>query len=380
MAASIMVVEDDISLRDWVEFELAVEGYQVRQAGDGLTALEMLRTNVPPDLILLDVQMPGMDGYEVCSQLQFSPALASVPVIFLTARTELDDKLTGFAAGGSDYLTKPFRMVELKARIRSLLRQSQLNRSRGRQEEQDRASAELEEAAIIQRSLMSCNKGEIENIEAVAVCRPARAVGGDLYDIHPRPDGRLSIIEADVSGKGMPAAMVTAAVRTVMREITHSIASPAVAVTLANRRMYDDLSDVDKLVTMFVAYYSSENRTLTYANAGHSLVVYVPKGAQPETLDATGVPIGIFDDATFDEVTVRLAAGDVVVICSDGFAEAQNEADELFGYERLIDAIAQGAHLAAEDLRQQVISALDQFVGNCEQSDDQTIIVLRGRE
>lgn len=381
MTSRIMVVEDDSSLREWIDFELAFDGYAVTQASDGLSALQQLRTGEePPDLILMDVQLPGMNGYEVCNALQDSSDLAAVPVIFLTARGELNDKLVGFQAGGADYLTKPFKMVELKARIAALLRQTQRNRMLGRKEESDRASVELDEAAMIQRTLMTCNVGNVQGIDVAASCKPARLVGGDLYDVHQRPDGRLSIVEADVSGKGMPAAMVTAEVRTVIRETTTLIASPAAAMALANRRLYDDLTEVGKMVTVFVAYFDPTTRTLTYANAGHSVVAYAPAGGRPAVLEATGVPFGIFDDADFGEEVLALGPGDMLVISSDGFAEAHNAAGELFGYDRLLTAIEAAMGGAASQVSDAISTTVAEFVLGHEQSDDQTLIVLCGKE
>jgi len=380
MSARIMVVEDDSSLREWIQFELTFEGYAVKQAGDGLSALQELRAHEPPDLILLDVQMPGMDGYQVCSALQTSPALAAVPVIFLTARAELNDKLTGFAAGAADYLTKPFKMAELKARVSALLRQTQRNRTIGRQEESERANVEMDEAATIQRTLMTCTVGTVTGVDVVANCKPARLVGGDLYDVHPRPDGRLSVVEADVSGKGLPAAMVTAAVRTMLRETTHAISSPAAVLALANRRLYDDLTEVSKLVTVFVAYYSPSQRTVTYANAGHSVVIYVPAGGTASIVEATGIPFGIFDEADYGEETLAMGPGDLLVISSDGFAEAHNAADEIFGYQHLVDVVDAAANMAAAALYEHISAQIADFVHGREQSDDQTLIILKGKE
>lgn len=380
MNTRIMVVEDDNSLREWIQFELSFDGYQVKQAGDGASALQELRRDQPPDLILLDVQMPGMDGYAVCNALQQMPGFDAVPVIFLTARAELDDKLHGFAAGASDYLTKPFKMPELKARISALLRQSERNRMVGRKEESDRASVEMDEAAAIQRTLMTCTIGDITGVDVLANCKPARMVGGDLYDVHPRPDRRLSIIEADVSGKGLPAAMVTAEVRTMLRELTHSIPSPGAALTIANRRLYADLSEVAKLVTVFVAYYSPDQRMLTYANGGHAPVIYVPYGGPARILEATGVPFGIFDDMDFLEETISLGPGDLLVVSSDGFAEAHNAAGEIFGYDRLLQLVGAAANLPVAALYTEISTRVAAFVQGNEQSDDQTLIIVKGEE
>ena len=378
--ARIMVVEDDSSLRDWIQFELGFDGYEVRQAADGALALQELRRGEPPDLILLDVQMPGMDGYQVSSELQRWPEYEAVPIIFLTARTELSDRLTGFAAGATDYLTKPFKMAELKARISALLRQTERNRSLGRQQEHKRASEEMDEAAIIQRTLMACSRGSITSVEVAATCQPARVVGGDLYDIHERSDGRLSVIEADVSGKGLPAAMMTAEVRTMLREIVRQVASPAAVLALANHRLYDDLSEVNKFVTIFISYYSPDACTLTYANGGHSVITYSARGAAAKIVEPTGMPLGILPDTDYEEVTLPFGPGDLLVIASDGFAEAHNNDYELFGYNRLLAAIDRAAHLPARQIADALIAEVTHFVQHCEQSDDQTLIVLKGVE
>lgn len=380
MNARIMIVEDDTSLRDWLQFELGFDGYEVDQAADGAVALNKLRASGPPDLILLDVQMPGMDGFQVSNELQRWPDFAAVPIIFLTARSELNDRLTGFAAGATDYISKPFKMVELKARVSALLRQTERSRKLGRQQEHKRAGKEMDEAAIIQRTLMACSLGTIINVQVSATCKPARLVGGDMYDVHERSDGRLSIIEADVSGKGLPAAMVTAEVRTMLRETARQFASPAAALSLANHRLYDDLSEVGKFVTVFLAFYSPQHRTITYANGGHSVVTYSPAGGTARILEATGMPLGILPDEEYGEATLPFGAGDLLVIASDGFAEAHNSAFELFGYDRLLAAIDKAAHLPACEIAACLNAETAEFVQNSEQSDDQTLIVLKGIE
>ena len=376
--ARIMVVEDDSSLRDWIQFELGFDGYEVKQAADGARALQDLRRGDPPDLILLDVQMPGMDGFQVSSELQRWPDFAAVPIIFLTARAELNDRLTGFAVGATDYLTKPFKMAELKARISALLRQTERSRSLGRRQEHQRTSEEMDEAAIIQRALMTCAPGGVANVEVAATCRPARLVGGDLYDVHERSDGRLSIIEADVSGKGLPAAMMAAEVRTMLRETARQIPAPSVALVLANRRLYDDLSEVNKFVTVFAAFYSPQQCTLTYANGGHSVITYSPHGGGARIIEPTGMPLGVFPDVEYGEETLPFGPDDLLVVASDGFAEAHNDEHEMFGYDRLLAAINAAAHLPARRIADDLLAQVAAFAGPCEQADDQTLIVLKG--
>jgi serine phosphatase RsbU (regulator of sigma subunit) len=183
-----------------------------------------------------------------------------------------------------------------------------------------------------------------------------------------------------VAGVVQAPEMVTAAVRTMLREITHTVSSPAAALTVANRRLYEDLSEVSKLVTVFVAYYSPCQRTLTYANGGHSLVIYAPAGGATRVLEATGVPFGIFDDTDFLEETIAMGPGDTLVISSDGFAEAHNAASEIFGYEHLLEVVRDASHLPAEALYAHIAAEIAAFVQDFEQSDDQTLIIVQGKE
>jgi signal transduction histidine kinase len=130
MGERILIIEDDAPLREWVSYELEAEGHEISLAPNGLAGLNAARSENHPDLILLDVGLPGMNGFQVCKALQEDPFTASIPIIFLTARTTLDDKLIGFASGGVDYLTKPFKMAELKARVRAVLHRRDVERQR----------------------------------------------------------------------------------------------------------------------------------------------------------------------------------------------------------------------------------------------------------
>ncbi len=134
MTNNILIVEDDAHLREWLAYELETEGYHTTVAAHSLTGLQAAQDQ--QNLILLDVQLPGMNGFEICQILQSNPDTVGIPVIFLTARTTVDDKLSGFEAGGIDYMTKPFTIVELKARVKTALHRHEV--------EQQRAQASLE--------------------------------------------------------------------------------------------------------------------------------------------------------------------------------------------------------------------------------------------
>ena len=158
------------------------------------------------------------------------------------------------------------------------------------------------------------------------------------------------------------------------------LASPGAAMALANRRLYDDLTGVDKLVTIFAAYYAPDTQSVIYANAGHSVAMYKPAGEPARILEATGMPLGIFDDADYEEQIVRLGPGDLLVVCSDGFPEANNQAEEMYGYDRLLAAVDGFAAHSAAEIGKLLSQSIAEFVVGHEQSDDQTIIVVKGKE
>lgn len=380
-AKHILIVEDDVSLREWIEFELTFAGYQVTTAADGLSALAALRSMPAPDLILLDVQLPGMNGFEICNTIQQWPETAGVPVIFLTARGALEDKLHGFEVGGVDYLTKPFKMAELKARIQALLRSQERQRTQLLKEATQYLDEEMAEAALIQKALMSRPPANLPGLDIYATCRPAKAVGGDIYDIYVQSGSHLHLAVADVSGKGLAAAMITAQVRTILREATRTLASPAAALAQVNAHLYEDLAAIGKFVTLFTGVYVPAERSLRYANAGHSVAIYRPSGGPPQILEPTGMPLGILQDTQYEEAVLPFARGDLLMVCSDGFPEAFNQAGEMFGYARLLrilDDVAQ--EKTAAEIGATLLAEVSAFMGNCEQSDDQTLIVMKGTD
>ncbi len=209
MKNRILYVEDDPFLRDWVDYELSADGYRVVLASDGESGLMSAQSSAQPDLIILDIGLPEMDGFQLCRALQQDISTANIPVIFLSARNAVDDRLQGFQVGGLDYLPKPFSMAELKARVQAGLRRQQL----GQMREREAATAEMSEASTIQRNLMQRSISTFPGIDLAANCRPARHVAGDRFDFQPVDERVLYLVEADVSGKGMPAALLMSETR-----------------------------------------------------------------------------------------------------------------------------------------------------------------------
>src|SRR5436190_11121945 len=198
--------------------DILVEGlksdHKLSLALHGEMALQIAE-RTPPDLVLLDIVMPGMDGYEVCRRLREMPATAEVPIMFLSSLEEVQNKTKGFEVGANDYLTKPFEMLEVKARVRSLLKAKAYADA-----VKEKIAYDLRIAREIQMGILPPDVAAVTNdtdLEANAILEPAQAVGGDLYDVLRTPDGNVVVVMGDVSGKGIPAALFMAVTMTLLR-------------------------------------------------------------------------------------------------------------------------------------------------------------------
>jgi sigma-B regulation protein RsbU (phosphoserine phosphatase) len=232
---------------------------------------------------------------------------------------------------------------------------------------------EQEEAARIQRELLPKVSPLIAGLRADSALVPARAVGGDWYDYIPLRDGRWAFVLADVSGKGMAAALLMASVRGMLRSLVRLGSSPGEILTELNRILIDDLPE-ERFVTMILGIYDPVTRTITFANAGHPAPVWVDS-AEPRFLNTcSGFPLGLLE-YEYQETAVELSSNARLLFYTDGITEAESPLGEEFGAARLL-AAAVAPDLQAEELVRQAC----RFAGNGHTQDDATVMLLRGRE
>jgi sigma-B regulation protein RsbU (phosphoserine phosphatase) len=243
---------------------------------------------------------------------------------------------------------------------------------------QERLRRDMELAATIQAGLLAGAPPPVPGLQVVGRFRPAADVGGDFYHHRLRPDGQLTFSVGDVSGKGLAAALIMGMSRNILRGSSQWLHRPRSVLELVNADLYEDLNRVHTFVTAFLGYYDPRRCRVRFANAGHSPVVYAAAGESPRLLAATGLPLGVFSDSIFDEDSVRLAAGDVLVIATDGFAEATNPDASTFGYERLMDLVRELAPGPADAIADGLFAAITDFGQGTPQDDDQTLLVLKG--
>jgi len=283
--------------------------------------------------------------------------------------------------GAFDFVTKPIDFEDLETTIDKTLRHSRVMREALSSQNQLQAlRQELNIAQSMQLSILPTSFPSTPEFEVHGRVIPAKEVGGDFYDIYRLEDGKVGVVIADVSGKGIPAALFMMVCRTLLKGIAIGMVSPADALTEANALLHAE-NQASMFVTVFYGVFNPRTGSLTYANAGHEPPVVRRLDGSTEALPFTGgVPLGIVDDMKFEERTSDLAPGEFAFLFTDGVTEALNEAEEEFGNERTHRTIAGVAPGPARDAVESLVQSVVQFSGEAEQFDDLTCLVLRAGE
>jgi len=375
----ILAVDDTPENLDVVK-GLLVPDYQVRVAPNGQIGLKIAQAQ-HPDLILLDVMMPGIDGYEVCRQLKANPETATIPVIFLTAKTEVADEAAGFQLGASDYIAKPINPVLLKARVETHLKLKQNMDSLEQLSAQLAAAKEKMEDELsvgqkIQLSMLPAVAPQHDNFRVAATMRAARQVGGDLYDyffINPR---HFCICVADISDKGVPASLFMAVTKTLLRANTLDDSSTASIVTRINDQLARD-NEASMFATIFIAIVDLETGVTRYTNGGHNRPFIRRASGEVESIpDLHGPVAGAMDGIAYGESELCLSTGDTVLLYTDGVSEAMTARDELFGEAAIGEFLERSGGIQPSALVTGLIEAVDKFADGFEQSDDITLLAF----
>jgi serine phosphatase RsbU (regulator of sigma subunit) len=377
--ADILIVDDTPANLRLLGQMLSEHGYRVRPVPDGALALAAARAE-PPDLILLDIRMPDMDGYQVCEQLKASDGTRDLPVIFISALDAVGDKVRAFAAGGVDYVTKPFQVAEVLARVEThlALRRLQMELQKANQ----RMARELDLAGEVQANFLPRALPQLPGWQLAATLEPARETSGDFYDLFLLPNGHLGLVVADVAGKGAGAALVMAMACSLIRIYAAEHAGqPALTLDACNRRILADNRSA-LFVTVFYGILDPESGDLRYCNAGHNPPYLLPRGADRgsgvplRALHPTALALGIVEDWSWEGDTVRLDPGQALLIYSDGVTEAQNPGRGFFGTDRLLTLARENAGCSAREIQNAVLSAVHAFSGKAPRSDDITLLVI----
>lgn len=376
---SILVVDDKAENLHLLTRMLTERGYTVRAANNGHRALESVQAS-PPNIVLLDIRMPDMDGYEVCRRLKSAPGFQEVPVIFISALEEIQDKVKGFEVGGVDYITKPFQFEEVIARLETHLAlrryQKELETAKRKLE------AELALAGTLQTSMLPDRSMRIPGYQMAAALQPALETSGDFYDVFALDQDHIGLILADVVDKGAAAALLMALSRTLVRTFAPEQPDrPDLVLEAVNRRMLLDTATA-WFVTTFYAVLELKTGVLTFCNAGHNPPIFLraPESGMIDTLEKTGLPLGISDDRVWSKGAIRMESGSALLLYTDGVIDLRNEAGEFFGFERLADFIRCLPQDPVHAIKEDLLNELVRFKGGASQVDDMAFMILMREE
>jgi sigma-B regulation protein RsbU (phosphoserine phosphatase) len=385
--AALLIVDDNEDNRYTLSRRLARYGYdRLTMASNGREALQLLEAQ-PFDLVLLDIMMPEMNGYEVLERIMASPELRQIPVIMISAVDEMDSVIRCIELGAEDYLSKPFNPTLLRARIGASLEKKSLR-------DELRASAarlqcELDAARELQLGMLPRVFPEISPgrpVEIYAAMEPAREVGGDLYDFFYAGDDLFCFLIGDVSGKGAPAAMFMARTRSLVRmavqcwEFQTAPLSPAVLAGMVNRELCQNNSE-RMFVALFLGLLNTRSGILAYINAGHPPAYLLRTNGTIEGSEGRPErPLGVHTDTIYHDQHARLVPGDGLFLSTDGAIEATNENEELYTAERLDGDVCGLCAASPKTIVGVVKERVDLFSGAAPKADDVTMLALRWHE
>jgi sigma-B regulation protein RsbU (phosphoserine phosphatase) len=381
MAKPRILVVDDTPANIKILADLLRKDYLLSVATSGADALEIAASDDRPDLVLLDIMMPEMDGYEVCRRLKADPRTQDVPVIFVTAMSEVDDETKGFSLGAVDYITKPIRPPIVQARVAAHLELALARRTLAAQNKVLRESLAM--AAHVQRSLLPKPPPSLPGLEVAGRMIPCEAVGGDYLDFLTEEVfvGRgFGVAVGDVAGHGPAAALLMTAARACLRMRALRPGSLGEVVSDMNRNLAVDLGDVERYIR-FMTFFLLEVRddAVSWVSAGHEPALLVDPGSGTVIdLEGDGPLLGLDPDVAFRERRAPFREpGLVLALCTDGITEAWNDQGEQFGRERLKQSLLRHAPQDACVILEAVMRDFIDFLGPAPQKDDLTLVVLK---
>jgi sigma-B regulation protein RsbU (phosphoserine phosphatase) len=376
----ILVVDDNDDNRYTLTLYLDLEGYtDVTVAEDGEQAIAVLQKD-RFDLVLLDVMMPKVDGYQVLTWAREQPNLAELPVIMVSALNEIDSVVRCIELGALDYLLKPFNPVLLRARLSASLEKKrlrdQVNAHLARLQDELEAARRLQ-LGMLPQSFPAPTPGH--PLDVFASMEPAREVGGDLYDVFNAPDGRFCVLIGDVAGKGMPAALYMARTRSLVRVVTELMGegvAPSDIIARVNQELCANNADM-MFVTLFFAMLSLDSGELQFCNAGHNPPYHLSPAGVARIESQKNIILGVRPRSTYATGRLSLAPGDALFLFTDGVTEANDTAGAFYGEARLEAVLAGAAGQGSAAVVRAVSESLCGFVGTAEPFDDVAMLALR---
>ena len=368
----LLVVDDEMANLQKLR-RTFVTDFEVHQAGSGEEALELLGRH-RYTVIITDQRMPGLSGVELLREsLKTSPEAIR---IILTGYTDAEDLMDAINEGQVHrYVTKPWEPFNLKQTVIQDVELRQLKQENRLLTEQLRIATE------VQNQLFPQVLPSIPDLEYLGICRPAREVGGDYYDFLQLQPRKLWIVVADISGKGISAALLMANLQALLRSRAPLHGESVDDLVSDINRLLHDTTDTSKFATLFCGIFDAATKRLSYVNAGHCCPILVrsSENGRPslESLAATGTIVGMFPETDYQKKSVQLAPGDTLIIYTDGLTESFDDANQEFGETRLEQVITRNILLRPAELGERILEEVRSHAGDTPQDDDQMLVLAR---
>ncbi len=346
------------SIAAWLEQE--IPGVETKI---GITAQDMLD---------FEPEMVGISAYS-----ETLPAgLRNVMMVSLPVRDEI------FAAFGVFNKTGDFTSPDIKlakaiaGHIGAQLESAFLHKEAL---ERARMETEMDIARQVQTAILPQSLPQVNGLDLFASSTPALEVGGDFFDVIDRASDSLVFAVGDVTGKGMPAALLMSMTHTVIKSASRKMpfTHPHQVLDRLNHDLFNDFSNVGMFSTVFIGLLDRQKFMLTFSNAGHSPIFYIPAGQEPVLLEAQDIPVGVLDTYPYSSQCIRFSPGDIFIVASDGFPESRNTSDEMYGYERMQQCLANSKGMSAKGMVTALLADVNAFSGPHPQDDDRTILIIK---
>ena len=386
----ILIVDDEPFNVDYIEQELEDAEYETISAINGQQALEKVHSEAP-DLVLLDIMMPVMDGFEVLSRLKANPETREIPVIVISASNDLKSVVRGINLGAEDYLPKPFEPTLLGARITSSLEKKRLHDLEKLYLKS--LERELDIGREIQQGFLPPELPTVDGWEIAAYFNAAREVAGDYYDAFLLPDGNLICVVGDVCGKGVGAALYMTLFRSLIRatsktdyfyrkSTSHMLNNTERlqhVISFTNNYVAETHGHTSMFSTVVICILNLQDNKLTYLNCGNEPAILMGSGGTITELWPTGPIVGVIPDAQFLAKEIVMQENDVLLVYTDGVTDALNLKEDAFGRPRLVDLFLAGqkSSYTCTGLLKNLEQQLHHFIGEAVQFDDITALAVK---
>jgi phosphoserine phosphatase RsbU/P len=369
-ATRVLVADDQPDVLEALRWLLTGEGYEPEFVSSTEAVLERLRER-SFDLLLMDLNYSrdttsGREGLELIPQVRSHDP--SMPIVVMTGWGSVDTAVEAMRLGAKSFVQKPWEDIALLEIVQREIEDAQASKRRDARQQR-----EFEDARLIQRGLLPAAMPQTAGVQLAASWQPANGVGGDCFDALTFANGGVGLTIADVAGKGVPAALLMSNLQAAVRAFAQEGTPPGSVCTSVNRLLCRNMAS-GRFVTFCYARIDTAERRLTYANAGHNPPLLIRRSGQVDQLAPSGTVLGVFEESTYDQGDFTFAAGDRLVLYTDGITEGRNLAGDEFGEDRLAETASRHRALPADEMLAGIMRDVEAFNGG-KYEDDATLIV-----